>query len=289
MEILRLITDVKLKIGELKKENKTVGFVPTMGALHKGHLSLVEQSKANNNITVVSIFVNPTQFNNKADLEKYPKTIEADTNLLEQHSVDAVFIPEYSEIYPDENSTKVHFELGNLDKVMEGKYRPGHFNGVAMVVKRLFEITLPSKAYFGQKDIQQFTILNYLNNNYLKQMNIKLKKCPIVRESDGLAMSSRNRLLTDEQRKEAAVISKTLFAAKDMYKDFSIEEIEQFVKNEITQNTKFEIDYFEIVNSENLQKISNNDKSQPALACIAVNVTDSLRLIDNVEFEPKES
>ncbi len=279
----KAITDY---IKSIKKQNKTVGFVPTMGALHDGHLSLVENALQDCDFVVVSIFVNPTQFNNEADLKKYPKTIDADLELLRKKSVDAVFIPEYSEIYPDESSTQVRFELGNLDKVMEGKYRQGHFNGVAMVVKRLFEITLPDKAYFGQKDIQQFVVVNYLNNKYLQHLNIELVKCPILRESDGLAMSSRNRLLTKEQRKESARISKALFEAQKMYENCSIQNIENFVKNDIHENTKLQVEYFEIVNAESLQKIENNDKSQPAVACIAVIVTDSLRLIDNVLLSP---
>ncbi len=284
MKIYKISKDLTIDNQNLKAKSLSIGFVPTMGALHEGHISLVNRAKQECDIGVVSIFVNPTQFNNAADLEKYPRTTEADIKLLEKNSADIVFIPEYKEIYPDENSTQVNFDFGNLDKVMEGKYRPGHFNGVAMVVKRLFEIVQPTKAYFGQKDIQQFAIINHLNNNYLKPLDIELVKCPIVREADGLALSSRNRLLTDEQRKNAVVISQELFAAKENYKNYSVAEVENIVKQNITEKTKFEVEYFEIVDDENLQKINDWKQANKILACIAVNVTKSLRLIDNVYF-----
>lgn len=280
MILFREAEELTTYVLQLKSQNKTIGFVPTMGALHKGHLSLANKAKEDCDFVIVSIFVNPTQFNNQADLKKYPKTLDKDIQLLKQNFIDAVFFPEYSEVYPDENSTKVSFDFAGLDKVMEGKHRPGHFNGVAMVVKRLFEISKPDKAYFGQKDFQQFTIVNYLNNNYLKDLNIQLIKCPIIRESDGLAMSSRNSLLTEEQRKQAVLISQTLFEVQKMYMQKSINEIKNFVKNNINKNTDFRLDYFEIVDDYNLQKI--NDKVQNAVACIAVKVTESLRLIDNV-------
>ncbi len=284
MKIYKTSKELACDNQALKAKGMSIGFVPTMGALHEGHISLVNQAKRECDIVVVSIFVNPTQFNNTIDLEKYPRTTEADIKLLEQNSADIVFIPEYSEIYPDENSTQVKFSFGNLDKVMEGKYRPGHFNGVAMVVKRLFEIVKPTKAYFGQKDVQQFAIINHLNNNYLQQLNIKLVKCPIVREEDGLALSSRNRLLNAEQRKNASVISQELFAARQSYKTYSVLELKNIVKQNITEKTKFEVEYFEIVDDENLKKISDWNEANKILACIAVNVTDSLRLIDNVYF-----
>ncbi len=282
MKIYKSSKELSKDIELLKSSGKTLGFVPTMGALHKGHLSLVKQAKQECDFVLVSIFVNPTQFNNPKDLEKYPRTLDIDLEKLRQADVEMVFTPDVKEIYPDDKAAKVEFDFGETDKVMEGKFRPGHFNGVAMVVKRLFEIAKPTKAYFGQKDIQQIAIINILNNKYLQDLNIEIVQCPIVREDDGLAMSSRNKLLTAEQRKKSVVISQALFEAKEKYNDYKVSEIEEEVKKSITSKTNFEVEYFEIVNAENLQKINAWNEADRILACIAVNVSDNLRLIDNI-------
>ncbi len=271
-------------LAELKRKGLTIGFVPTMGALHEGHLSLVKKAGNECDVVVVSIFVNPTQFNNPTDLEKYPRTVEKDIELLEETAASVVFVPEVSEIYPNEDSKKMQFDFGQLDKLMEGKHRPGHFNGVAMVVKRLFEIVQPAKAYFGQKDIQQVLIINELINKYLPDSGIEIIKCPIVRESDGLAMSSRNALLNKQQRASAATISKALFEAKEKYKNSTVKEISEFVKERINSETNLSVEYFEIVDGKSLQSIKDWSETNEILACVAVNVTESLRLIDNIYF-----
>jgi len=271
------------ELDNLRKEGLTVGFVPTMGALHQGHLSLVERAGNENNIVVVSIFVNPTQFNNPEDLKKYPRTLESDIKLLEKTSAKIVFAPSVDEIYPNEEAKKSNFDFGFLSTVMEGKFRPSHFDGVGLVVKRLFEIVKPHRAYFGQKDIQQYFIINHLNNNYIPQLGIELVKCPILRESDGLAMSSRNVLLNPEQRKSAVLISKTLFEAQGNYKNFSVEQLKKWAVDKINLDKNLEVEYFELVKEPDLQSIENWDDAEKILACIAVNV-GNVRLIDNIYF-----
>ncbi len=280
MEILRLITDVKLKIGELKKENKTVGFVPTMGALHKGHLSLVEQSKANNNITVVSIFVNPTQFNNPNDLKTYPRCEEKDLENLQHLNPDYVFIPEVEEMYPEKDNRK--FNFGRLDEIMEGKNRPGHFNGVAQVVSKLFDIVTPDNAYFGQKDFQQIAIVKQMVRDL--NLSVNIVACPIIREKDGLAMSSRNLLLSEEQRKNVPKISETLLKSCTFVPSLSVEELKKWVIDEINKNPYMEVEYFEIVDDTHLNTIKSWNENNTKVGCITVQVGD-VRLIDNITFK----
>lgn len=275
--------ELSKELDNLRKEGLSVGFVPTMGALHKGHLSLVTKAATENDVVVVSIFVNPTQFNNSDDLKKYPRTLESDLQMLEQTSTKIVFAPSVEEIYPNDDSKKSTFEFGHLDKVMEGAFRPSHFDGVALVVKRLFEIVLPDRAYFGQKDIQQFAIINHLNIKYLPHLKIKLAKCPILREDDGLAMSSRNVLLTEEQRKSAALISKTLFQAQKNYVNFTVEQLKRWVIDKINLDKNLKVEYFELVDDADLQVIETWDSEKKILACIAVNV-GNVRLIDNIYF-----
>ncbi len=280
MEILRLITDVKLKIGELKKENKTVGFVPTMGALHKGHLSLVEQSKANNDITVVSIFVNPTQFNNPNDLKTYPRCEEKDLENLQHLNPDYVFIPEVEEMYPEKDNRK--FNFGRLDEIMEGKNRPGHFNGVAQVVSKLFDIVTPDNAYFGQKDFQQIAIVKQMVRDL--NLSVNIVACPIIREKDGLAMSSRNLLLSEEQRKNVPKISETLLKSCTFVPSLSVEELKKWVIDEINKNPYMEVEYFEIVDDTHLNTIKSWNENNTKVGCITVQVGD-VRLIDNITFK----
>lgn len=283
MKVYDKIADLTAGLDYIKGQNKTIGFVPTMGALHQGHLSLIEIASGQNDIVLVSIFVNPTQFNNADDLKNYPRNLDADLKMLENIHCDIVFTPDEKEIYPD-NITKISdYDFGRLDKVMEGKYRPGHFNGVAGVVRRLFEIIRPHKAYFGQKDIQQFLIIHYLNKNYLKHLNIQLEKCPIVREKDGLAMSSRNVLLSPGQRKSAALISKTLFESRDSYQESEPALLKQRVIEQINADPNLEVEYFELVSDPDLSEIQNWGDTERILACIAVKV-GKVRLIDNIYF-----
>jgi pantoate--beta-alanine ligase len=286
MEIIRSVgelTGLTAELDYIKGQNKTIGFVPTMGALHQGHLSLIENAARQNDFVVVSIFVNPTQFNNPDDLKNYPRNPDYDLKMLENTQCDIVFTPEEKEIYPDHHSKESNFNFGHLGNVMEGKYRPGHFGGVANVVKRLFEIVQPTRAYFGQKDIQQFLIIDYLNKNYLKHLNIQLEKCPIIRESDGLAMSSRNVLLNAEQRRSAALISKTLFEARDNFKEFEPHSLKQKVVEKINADPNLEVEYFELVSDPGLAGIEKWKDAEKILACIAVKV-GKVRLIDNICF-----
>ena len=210
MLVSNLIDETRKFLSVFRKQGKSIGLVPTMGALHEGHLSLIDASLRSNDITVISIFVNPTQFNDRKDFEKYPRDLDKDLELIRLKGCDLVFAPSEEEIYP-EKDTRV-FDFGTLDKYMEGKYRPGHFNGVAQIVSRLFDIIEPDRAYFGEKDFQQLVIIK----NLVQQLNlpVEIVPCPIIRESDGLAMSSRNRLLTPEQRKSASKISKVLLTGQ---------------------------------------------------------------------------
>lgn len=266
-----------------------LGFVPTMGALHSGHLSLVGRAIEECRIIAVSIFVNPTQFNNKEDLKNYPRPLEKDLKLLSNilRENDIVFTPETNEIYP-EPDTRI-FNFGNLDKVMEGLHRPGHFNGVAQVVTRLFDIVGPDNAYFGQKDFQQVTIIRELVRQTGKKINIIT--CPIIREPDGLAMSSRNQLLEKNIRKNAAVIYATLSAASGMIRTTEIEDIKNFVKSTINNTHNFNVEYFEIVDDVRLVPVSRKSEMTEGkryFGCVAVKA-GKIRLIDNVKILCSES
>ena len=272
-------------ISELNKKLKSfgnsaiVGFVPTMGALHDGHLSLVEQAVAETDKVVVSIFVNPTQFNNSKDLERYPRTLDADLKLLEKTGCDIVFAPRVNEIYPEPDNRK--FDFGTLETEMEGKHRPGHFNGVAQVVSRLFEIVKPSKAYFGLKDFQQLAIIK----NMVMQLNlpVEIVSCPIVREESGLAMSSRNELLSAEERKNAAVISEILFEAKELTGEKSVNELKNWIVETINKNKYLSVEYVDIVDDVQLQPIKNWSEKAIKVCCVAV-FCGKVRLIDNIVF-----
>lgn len=281
MKIINVTSELEKELANQRRENKSVGFVPTMGALHSGHLSLVKQCLKDNDICVVSIFVNPTQFNNSDDLEKYPRTLEKDTELLKSISDDIiVFAPSVKEIYPEPDTRQ--FDFGRLDKVMEGKFRHGHFNGVAQVVSRLFDIVKPEKAYFGEKDFQQLAIVKAL----VKQLNldIQIVPMPIVREDSGLALSSRNQRLTDRQKNTAVNISKILFKSRDEKHKYSVDETLNNVITAIDSFEELEVEYFEIVDGNTLQPIRDWNQSEYIVGCITVFCGD-VRLIDNIKYK----
>ncbi len=279
METILTIEALQYKISFLKKENKTIGFVPTMGALHKGHISLIDRSVKENDFTVSSLFVNPTQFNNPEDLGKYPRTFEADSNKLETAKCDFLFAPSTQEMYPEKDNRE--FDFGSIATVMEGKHRPGHFNGVAQIVSKLFVIVKPTRAYFGEKDFQQLAIVSKLNNDYLKDLQIEIVACKIIREDDGLAMSSRNMRLNVEQRKNASLISKTLFETKTNKDKLTVENLKKMVGTKINKNQHLELEYFDIVDNKNLTSVKNWEEKNIKVACIAV-FCGKVRLIDNV-------
>lgn len=266
-------------VNESKAEGKTIGLVPTMGALHEGHLSLVRSAKQSTDVVIVSIFVNPTQFNNPQDLETYPRTLETDCALLKEAGVNVVFTPEIKEMYPAED-TRV-FDFGDLDRVMEGAFRPGHFNGVAQIVSKLFDAVNPDKAFFGDKDFQQLAIIQRMVKDY--GYDVEVVPCAIVREEDGLAMSSRNQRLTPEHREAAPEIYKALQSSLKQKSKFSVEEAKQFVINEVNNNPLLEVEYFDIVNGSTLKPISNWDECDTIFGCIAVFAGD-IRLIDNIRY-----
>ena len=260
-----------------RKDNSSVGFVPTMGALHDGHLSLLKQSMANNSITVISIFVNPTQFNNPEDLLKYPRTLDDDVKKIKTVS-DAIIVyaPTVDDIY-EGNTTSQHYDFDGLEHQMEGKFRPGHFDGVGTVVKRLFEIVHPTNAYFGEKDFQQLQIVKKLVEK--EKLPVHIIGCPIHREASGLAMSSRNTRLTDEQRKEAALIFKTLQTAKQLFGTKSARTVSKFVTKAFLNHPIFELEYFEIADEATLKSCVRKNKNTKYRAFIAVFV-NNIRLID---------
>jgi pantoate--beta-alanine ligase len=262
-----------------REKDMPVGFVPTMGALHEGHISLIELAKKDNRIVVSSIFVNPTQFNDPADLKRYPRPIEEDKKMLEAAGCDVLFMPTVEQMYPGGDFSTLQDDFGLLDKVMEGKSRPGHFAGMITIVNKLFMAVKPHNAYFGQKDYQQLAIIKRFIEKHVIPINII--SCPIVREADGLAMSSRNRLLTAEERKHAALIPKTMFRVKELWAKDSVTDIKRFVENEFAQDGYLKLDYFEISDARTLQPIENKEPNKQAVACIAI-FDGKIRLIDNV-------
>ena len=279
MQVVRHINDLRLILSQLRKKGLSIGFVPTMGALHEGHLSLVEMAGQQTDFVVVSIFVNPTQFNDKADLLRYPRDLQKDLGLLDPGSCQLVFAPEPEEIYPEPDTRQ--FNFGLLEQVMEGKFRPGHFNGVAQVVSRLFDIVQPDRAFFGKKDFQQLAIINEMVRNL--NLPVEIIACPIIREADGLAMSSRNMLLDPEQRSAAVNISATLFEAQNKTGDLSVRELCDWVIKRINENQYLNTEYFEIVNSQTLLLVNNWNDPCSKIGCIAVHC-GKIRLIDNIEF-----
>ena len=277
MRIFEKISETRNFLKTVKAKGFSVGFVPTMGALHRGHLSLIEQSIKENDFTVCSIFVNPIQFNNKSDLKNYPREATTDFQKLKSAGCDMVFMPSNDEMYPEPVNTQ--YDFGQLDKVMEGKHRPGHFNGVVIVVRKLFEIIKPDKAYFGEKDFQQLAIIQYL----VKKNNIPVNivPCPIIRENDGLAMSSRNVRLTPVERKEAPVIFQLLQQASEKTSSLSVEALRKWVKEEFNKYPSIKLEYFEIVDMETLQPIKKWGECEKIIACVAVHL-GKIRLIDNI-------
>ena len=278
MLVVKTIDELKDVVFRIKSNGKSVGLVPTMGALHDGHLSLLKRAKAENEVVVCSIFVNPVQFNNPVDLEKYPRDVEGDLNLIQPY-VDVVFTPTAEEVFPE--PPKEVYDFGKLDKVMEGAFRPGHFNGVGIIVKRLLDWTNPDKAYFGEKDYQQLVIIKHLVKQY--QLKTQIVPCPIVREASGLAMSSRNQRLSVEDRMKAANIYRILTESLDL-KEAPVQEIKDFVINEINKIDGFKLDYFEIVDDMSLQPVEFKDLSTGIIGCIAVYVGE-VRLIDNIRYK----
>ena len=280
MKLIHTVQELRTELNAQRLAGKKIGFVPTMGALHEGHASLVKLAVAENDVVVVSDFVNPTQFNDQNDLLKYPRTLEADCELLEKVGAHYVFAPSVEEIYPEPDTRQ--FSYAPLDTVMEGKFRPGHFNGVCQVVSKLFMMVEPHCAYFGEKDFQQLAIIREM----VKQMNfpIRIVGCPIVREFDGLALSSRNARLSDVQRIQALNISKTLFASKEYAVTHTVEETQAFVEQAIAASEGLELEYFEIVDGLTLQKIAGWDETDYAVGCITV-FCGEVRLIDNIKFK----
>ena len=282
MEIINSVKELKDKLYIHKSQKRSVGLVPTMGALHKGHISLVEKCSKENDITVVSIFVNPTQFNDKKDLERYPRTLEADCKLLGNIKVDIVFAPSVEEIYPEPDTRT--FSYPPTDTVMEGKYRPGHFNGVCQIVSKLFDFVEPDKAYFGEKDFQQVAVIKAMVKD--KKYSIEIIQCPIIRENDGLALSSRNALLTSQERLIAVNISKVLKNSIEYSLSHSLNETREWVINQINSTEGLKIEYYEIVDGETLNSIDKWEDSNYIVGCITVFCGSTpIRLIDNIKYK----
>jgi len=280
MEILKSSLELGNRIEALKKAGKVIGFVPTMGALHKGHLSLVIEAGKQSDVVVVSVFVNPNQFNNPDDLEKYPRDIQKDVSMLSSTPCELLFVPSVKEVYPEPDARV--FDFGDLDKVMEGHYRPGHFNGVAQVVSRLFDLVKPDKAFFGEKDFQQIAIVRAMVK--LLKLPVNIVSCPIIREDDGLAMSSRNLLLSEAQRKSAPIIAKTLLESCSFVKSNSVQDAVDYVINNINASSELNVEYFDIVDGNSLQCINSWEDSSYIVGCIAV-FAGEVRLIDNVVYK----
>lgn len=282
MRIITAVKDLEACVELLRRNNKVIGLVPTMGALHAGHASLVKRSVEENDVTIVSVFVNPTQFNDKNDLKNYPRTLEADCELLEQLGVDYVFAPTVEEVYP-EPDTRV-FSYPPIDSVMEGERRPGHFNGVCQIVSKLFYMTKPDVAYFGEKDFQQVAVIRAMVADL--KIPVKLIPCPIVREESGLAMSSRNTLLTEHEKEMALHISKNLFESVDFAKNHSVKETRDKVVSTLNAIEGLDVEYFHIVNGITLQEVDSWDDAEDIVGCITVFCgARPVRLIDNIRYK----
>lgn len=276
MLVLRKIKEIQEIVSLEKQKGNTIGFVPTMGALHQGHISLIEASKKQTDITVCSIFVNPTQFNNAADLTHYPRTPDADIALLEAAGCDILYMPDVKDVYPENDTRK--FDFGYLDTILDGAHRPGHFNGVGQVVSILFEGVKPNKAFFGSKDYQQVMVVKDL----VKQLHLPVEiiACPILREDDGLAMSSRNSRLTVDERKVAGFIPQIMQEAKRIVIEKGVDEAKAFVTESIAKVPIMKLDYYEICDTNTLESVSKLIKNKQAVSLIAVFV-GNIRLIDN--------
>ena len=280
MKVIHTIKELQAELSALKAQGKTVGLVPTMGALHDGHASLVKRSVAENDVTVVSIFVNPTQFNDKNDLLKYPRTLEADCELLQSVGATIAFAPSVEEVYPEPDTRS--FSYAPLDTVMEGAFRPGHFNGVCQVVSKLFDMVQPHRAYFGEKDFQQLAIIREMVRRM--QFPLEIVGCPIVREADGLAMSSRNTRLSAEERKAALNISRILFESQQFAKVHTLAETKAFVEEGIDAIEGLRLEYYEVVDDRTLQTVRSWDGADGIVGCITV-FCGEVRLIDNIRYK----
>ncbi len=280
MKVIHTIKDLQAELTVLRAQGKKVGLVPTMGALHVGHASLVKRSVSENGVTVVSVFVNPTQFNDKNDLAKYPRTLDADCRLLEDCGAAFAFAPSVEEMYPQPDTRE--FSYAPLDTVMEGTFRPGHFNGVCQIVSKLFDAIQPDRAYFGEKDFQQLAIIREM----VRQMNYKLEivGCPIVREEDGLALSSRNKRLSAQERENALNISRTLFKSRTFATSHTVSETQKMVEEAIEAAPGLRLEYFEIVDGNTLQKVNSWEDAQYVVGCITV-FCGEVRLIDNIKYK----
>ena len=282
MKVFKKIVDLQNALFDERKQGKKIGFVPTMGALHEGHASLVRRSVKDNAITVVSVFVNPTQFNDKNDLKNYPRDLEADCRLLEQCKADYVFAPEVEEMYPTPDTRQ--FEYPPVSTVMEGAHRPGHFNGVCQVVSRLFYIVRPDRAYFGEKDWQQIAVVKAMTRQL--QLGVEIVECPIVRDSDGLARSSRNTLLAPDERAIAPRIYKALRESVDYSKSHSLKETHDKVVADIDAVQGLKVEYFSIVDGNTLQDVDEWEDSPYVVGCITVYCGKTpIRLIDHIKYK----
>ena len=281
MQIIETVGELLTYVENCKQKGIKSGLVPTMGALHEGHLSLVRKSLQDNDITIVSIFVNPTQFNNPEDLASYPRQQENDFKLLAKEGVDIVFAPTVDEIYPEDFNRNRKFNLGSVSEVMEGKYRPGHFQGVALIVNRLFQLCRPTRAYFGMKDFQQIAVIRQLIKE--EGLEIELVACPIVREDNGLALSSRNLLLNNHEREQAASIHSTLEQSRKIKSERGVAETTRWVTERLNEIPGFKVEYFEIVDGSTLLPIDDWSEAAHPVGCITVYV-GKVRLIDNIEY-----
>ena len=280
MKVIRTVEELKSVVGALKAEGKSVGLVPTMGALHDGHVSLMEKARGDNDVVVVSVFVNPTQFNNPDDLRTYPRTEEADCTRMRDAGVDIAFIPSVEEIYPEPDNRV--FDLGKVAEVMEGAMRPGHFNGVAQIVSKLFRMVEPTRAYFGEKDFQQIAVIRRMVE-IEGFKNLEIVDCPIKREADGLALSSRNVRLTPHQREIAPNIHRIMVESLDKARDCSVEEVKRSVIDAVNAYPEMDVEYYEIVNAADMQPITDWSQASQAVGCITVYLGD-VRLIDNIKY-----
>ena len=279
IKVIKNKIEIQETVKLLKENGKVTGFVPTMGALHAGHISLIEKCKSENDITIASIFVNPAQFNEKKDFKKYPRTVDNDIKMLEKAGCDIVFAPKEKEIYPKRKIDLVKIDLSNLDDKLEGKYRPGHFDGVVTIVKTLFDCIAPHRAYFGQKDFQQLLVIKRLIEEM--NFNIEIINCPIVREKDGLAMSSRNRLLKIAERKIAPQIYESLKKAEKLLNYKFVNEIKTLAKDFLEKNDLIEFEYFEIMDAKKFIEVKSINQTKSIVICTAVRI-GKIRLIDNI-------
>ncbi len=282
MKRIYTIAKLKAELRKAREKGKTIGLVPTMGALHEGHASLVRRSVSENDVTVVSVFLNPTQFNDQTDLAKYPRTLEADCQLLEECGANIVFAPSVEEVYPEPDTR--HFSYPPTDSVMEGAFRPGHFNGVCQVVSKLFMMVEPDRAYFGEKDFQQIAVIRRMVDDL--GFHLQIVPCPVVREATGLAMSSRNTLLTAEERQIAAHIYQTLKESKEWAKTMTVQEVHDRVVEQINAVPELEVQYYSIVDGLSLADVTDWKESDDIVGCITVFCgSQPIRLIDHIRYK----